>query len=259
MEFKTELRQIADNFGLGEYPQELELFYEAQKGSTAPACDLPTIRDLQEKYDLFGEYYDLVVQSAEMINSDPDMNTWVRTAAVFHKENSMSVACKLPAPEVSENIATNFMMLHIMMPMIPESFVTMEKRGFSWEELEDSREAYKRSIATVERRTGVPALNESYFSWLNRYCRGMIFRISGFRFEIQQFPTDALWLRNRKSGQIIPLMAGEFYHDGSMRLGSKNYEDSTGSFVTTFFEDEENYFIAVVCRVYVVHIAGSGA
>lgn len=242
MENKTELRQIADNIGLGEYPQEMESFYDAQKGSTAPACDLQTIRDLQEKYDLFGGYYDLVVQSAEMINSDPDMNTWVRTAAVFHKENSMAVACKLPAPEVSENVATNFMMLHIMLPMIPESFVTMEKRGFSWEELEDARSAYKRGIAAVQRRTGIPAINQSYFSWLNRYCRAIIFKISGFWFEIKQFSSLALWLRNRKSGQIVPLMDGVFYRDGSMRLGAKNFEDADGSFVATFSEDEENYF-----------------
>lgn len=242
MEEITALRKIANNIGLGEYPQELEPFYERQKESMEPACDLQLIQALQEKYDLFGDYYNLVVQSAEMINADPDLNTWVRTAALFHKENSMSVACKLPGPDISENVATNFMLLHIMMPMIQEAFKLMEERGFSWEELEDARGAYKSGIASVARRTGTPGMNNSYFSWLNRYCRAMIFRISGFRFEIQQFPAPALWIRNRKSGQILPLMDALFYRDGSMRLGAKNFEDPEGSFEANFSEDEQNYY-----------------
>ena len=141
MEVKTELRQIADRIGLGEYPVELEAIYEAQKGSTAKACDLALIESLQEKYDLFGEYYDLVKQSAEEINADPAMNAWVRVAAQFHKEVDKATAMKLPVPNVPEKVATDFMMLHIMMPMIPESFDAMEKRGFTWDELEDARRA----------------------------------------------------------------------------------------------------------------------
>ncbi len=242
MEVKTQLRQIVDRIGLGEYPEELEKYYAADSGNTAPACDLALIDRLQEKYDLFGEYYDLVVQSAKEINADPDMNTWVRVAAQFHKENDKAIVCKLPVPNVSENVATNFMMLHIMMPMIPESFQKMEARGFNWEELEDARRAYKSGISVVRRQTGTPAMNKTYFSWLNLYCRALIFKISGFWFEVRQFPAQALWIRNRTSGQIVPLMKAAFHRDGTMILGSKNYEDTDGSFVTEYSEDEENFY-----------------
>ena len=242
MEMKTELRQIADRIGLGEYPVELEAIYEAQKGSTAPACDLQLIESLQEKYDLFGEYYDLVKQSAEEINADPAMNTWVRVAAQFHKEVDKATAMKLPVPNVPEKVATDFMMLHIMMPMIPESFDAMEKRGFTWDELEDARRAYKSGLSVVRRQTGTPAMNKTYFSWLNLYCRAQIFKIAGFWFEVRQFPAQALWIKNKENGQIVPLMKATFYRDGTMWLGAKNFEDAEGSFATEFSEDEENFY-----------------
>ena len=242
METKTALRLIADRIGLGEYPEELESYYSADAGNTAPACDLELIAHLQEKYDLFGEFYDLVVQSAREINADPDMNTWVRVAAKYHKEHDKAAAMKLPVPAISENVATNFMMLHIMMPMIPESFDKMEARGFTWDELDDARRAYKSGIGVVRRQTGTPAMNKTYFSWLNLYCRALIFKISGFWFEVRQFPAQALWLRNRLSGQIVPLMKSTFHRDGTMILGSKNYEDAEGSFVAEYAEDEENFY-----------------
>lgn len=242
MEAKTELRQLADRIGLGEYPVELEEFYEAQKGSTAPACDLELIRELQKKYDLFGEYYDLVLESAEQINADPDMATWVKAAAQFHKVNDKATVVKLPVPKISENVATNFMMLHIMMPMIPESFAKMEARGFTWDELDDARRAYKSGISVVRRQTGIPAMNLTYFSWLNLYCRAMIFKISGFWFELKQFPAQALWIKNRETGKLLPLVKGVFHREGTMILGSKNYEDPEGSFVAEYSEDAENFY-----------------
>ena len=242
METITELRQIADRIGLGEYPPELEAIYEAQKGSTAKACDLDVIASLQEKYDLFGDYYELVVQSANEINADPDMNTWVRVAAQFYRENDRTTANKLPVPALPAKVVTDFMMLQIMMPMIPESFAAMEKRGFTWDELDDARRAYKSGISVVKRQTGTPAVNKTYFSWLGLYARAEIFKISGFWFEVRQFPAQALWIKNKENGQILPLMKATFYRDGTMLLGAKNYEDAEGSFVTEFTEDEENFY-----------------
>ena len=147
---KTELRRLADRLGLGEYPVELEAVYEAQKGVSTPACDLTLIDSLQQKYALFGDYYDLVKQSAQQINADPDLNMWVTVAAKFHKGNDKTTACKLPVPTLDGKLVNDFMMLHIMMPMIPDSFQSMEERGFSYEEMADARNAYKGGMCIVK-------------------------------------------------------------------------------------------------------------
>lgn len=239
---QTELRQLADRLGLGEYPPELEKVYEEQKCCTAPACDLSLIDSLQKEYDLFGEFYELVRQTARQINADNDLNAWVRAAAQFHQDNERATACQLPVPSLDGRQVMDLMMLHIMMPMIPDSFTKMEKRGFSWDEMADARNAYKGGMRIVQRQIGRPAVNKTYFHWLNLYCRALIFKVAGFWFEVRQFPPQALWLRNRETKQIIPLMKGTFCRDGSMVLGSKNYEDPEGAFPAEFSEDAENFY-----------------
>lgn len=240
---KTTLRQIADRLCLGAYPAELETVYQNQQGCATPACDLALIDTLQKKYNLFAEFYDLVKQSAEEINADPDLNTWVRTAAKFHRENDKETACKLPVPDMPETPAQHFMMLHIMMPMIEEGFSTMAARGFSQDTLEDMKTAFSSAIRTVEKRTGKPGINKIYFSWLNLYCRGEIFKTGGFWFEVRKHAPSAFWLRNRQTKRLLPLMLKTpFFRDGTMPLGAKNYEDPAGSFPTEVEEDAENYY-----------------
>ena len=239
---RTELRQLADWLGLGEYPPEMEKVYREQRCCTAPACDLSLIDSLQTEYDLFEEFYDLVKQTARQINADEDLNAWVRAAAQFHKDSDMATACKLPVPALDGRPVMDLMMLHIMMPMIPDSFAKMEKRGFSWEEMTDARNAYKGGMRIVQRQIGRPAINKTYFHWLNLYCRALIFKVAGFWFEVRKFPPQALWLRNRETKQIVPLMKSTFCRDGSMVLGSKNYEDPEDAFTAEFSEDAENFY-----------------
>lgn len=237
-----EFRAIAEKLGLCPYPEELDRIYAEMSDADVPACDIALIDSLQEKYDLFEEFYDLVRQTAQEINSDKALNAWVRVSAQFHKESNMAEAFQLPMPILNGSPVKDLMMLHIMMPMIPDSFAKMEKRGFSWEEMADARNAYKGGMRIVQRQIGRPAINKTYFHWLNLYCRALIFRVAGFWFEVRQFPLQALWLRNRETKQIVPLMKGTFCRDGSMVLGSKNNEDPEDAFTTEFSEDAENFY-----------------
>ena len=239
METITKLGQIACRLELGDYPPELEAYYQ---DSDAPGCDLELICRLQETYGLFAEFYDTVVRTAEQINGDPDLNTWVRTAAKFYRENEKQLADKLPVPDIGDDEVRNFMMLHILMPTIPDGFASMQARGFSWDEQEDMRLAYAGGMRIVEKQTGHPGVNKSYYSWLGIYARGQIFKTEGFWFQLRKFPPDVLWLRNRKTGDIMPLMGGTFCSDGSLLLGSKNAEDPTEAFAAEYSEDAENYY-----------------
>ena len=236
------LRQIADRLGLGEYPEAMEEIFESQKNCTEPACDLTEIHRLQEKYDLFGEFYDLVKESAEKINADPEFSAYVRAAIQYNKQSDRMTAIKLPSPQMTGRIETDFMMLHITIPMVEASFQELTRRGFTWEQQEDARGVYKRSIRIVQGRTDHPGINAGYFSWLALYCRAEIFMTGGFWFEIKQLYARALWIRNGKSGQLLPLMQGRFYRDGTMMVGAKGFEDQTDSFVAEYSEDEENFY-----------------
>jgi len=241
MEEKTQLRQIADRLGLGEYPEAMEAIFEAQKGSTEPACDLAVIDRLQEKYDLFEEFYDIVKESAEKINADPELNAYVRTAIQFNKESNVATALKLPGPAISGKPELDLMLFHVVMPMIEASFEKRDRLGFTWEEQKDAREIYKKAIREVQNSTGHPGVRQGNLTRFGLYSRAEIYSHAGFLFEIKPLYARALWIRNRQTGQVLPLVKGRIHRDGVMFVGAKGYDDQTDSFVADFSEDEEKF------------------
>jgi len=240
----TELRAIADRLKLGEYPELLEEIFESQKGSTAPACDLALIESLQQEHNLFGKYYDLVKKAALGINTDSDMNLWVRTAAQYCLQSDGYVmAKKLPIPNRDGSLERDFLMLMVMLPRIPMGFKRLTDHGFSKEELWDMENAFISGMSIVEEQSGRPGIDGVYYGWLFLYLQGNIFRVDTMQFELRNLPGNILWLKNRESGHIMPVMIkGTFHRSGKMPLGALNYEDPEDSFKTTFREDAENYY-----------------
>ena len=243
-ENKTELRRIADRLQLGEYPEELETIFEEQRGSKLPACDIGLIDALQQEHDLFGRFYEIVKKTACAVNSDPDMSLWVRAAAQYCRTcGSTAMAKKLPVPVADGSPQRDFMMLFVMLPTIPDGFQSLQDHGFSKEELWDMENAFKSGISIVEEQTGRPGVNSVYYGWLNLYIRGLIFRVDTMQFELRSLPGNILWLKNRETGNIVPVsVKGTFHRSGVMPLGSLNYEDPEGAFKADFREDEENFY-----------------
>jgi hypothetical protein len=238
----TELRKLADSLHLGEYPQGLEQAYEEVKNKNYPACDLALIDSLQEQYSVFGKYYEDVRKSAEEINADPVRSEWVRAAVKFVLSAPHDEAYKMPAPPQDGTLATDYLMMHLLIPQIPKSIAEYLRRGFTMEEIKESLRSYAGSTYMVGVLTGRPGINKLYYGWLTHYAKTRIFKTHGLQFELKKFPPTAIWLRNRQTKKVVPVMLlGTFHASGIQRLGSAGYEDADGSFRVTFTEDEENY------------------
>lgn len=244
MENKITLREVADRLGFATYPEEMETIFESQQGSNAPACDLALIDALQQEHDLFGRFYDIIKKAAVGINADPDMSLWVRAAAQYCRTcGGYTPAMKVPVPVFDGTPEKDFMMLFVMLPTIPDGFQSLIDHGFSKAELWDMENAFKSGISIVEKQIGRPGVTRVYYSWLNLYIRGCIFRVDTMQFELRNLPGNVLWLKNRETGHIMPVMVkGTFHRSGVMPLGALNYEDPEGSFKVTAGENEENYY-----------------
>lgn len=241
---KTELRMIADRLKLGEYPELMEEIFESQKGSKIPACDMALIDRLQQEHNLFGKYYELVKKAALGINADPDMNLWVRAAAEYClRSDGYVMAKKLPVPTRDGSLELDFMMLCVMLPRIPVGFKNLTDHGFTKEELWDMENAFISGMSIVEEQSGRPGIDGVYYGWLFLYLQGNIFRVDTMQFELRNLPGNVLWLKNRETGHIMPVMTkGTFHRSGVMPLGALNYDDPENSFKVSFEEDEENYY-----------------
>ncbi len=240
---RVQLRKIADQIGIGKYPEELEQLYEKLPETDTPACDLELIDGLQSQYDVFGQYYALVRALAEKVNADPARSAWVKLGAAFIASSSLEQARRLPVPAPDGTALTAMLPLYILITQIPSSIRLYKSQGVEETELRGYLAAYKSGIRIVESQTGIPGINGVYYGWLLHFAKAEIFKTGGLQFEIRTLPAAAIYLRNRKSRQILPIMCkGIFHASGIQVLGSRCYEDESGAFAADFEEDGQAYW-----------------
>lgn len=236
-----EFCDIARLSGMEEYPKAMEAYYDPE--ATAPACDLALIESLQCAYDMFGAYYPLVRQYGEMLNADKIRSAWVRTAVAYCRAVDFDLAKALPVPQQDGTVYTSMLPLYILVAQIPDSIEKYRSRGFSEDEIKTHVKVYKGSIAFVEDHTGLPGIDARYFGWTMHFIKAQIIEVEGLQFEMRKLPGQAVYLRQKASGKVLPVMAGgTFCKTGVQALGSAGYTDAEGAFTCTFREDSENYY-----------------
>lgn len=239
-----ELRQIADTLNLGEYSQELDEIHAVLPENDAPACDLEAIDKLQADYNTFGEFYELVRAIAIEINADPVRSRWIRVASVYAKDHSRKEVNRIPVPKADGTVVTSMLPLYILVSMLPSAVEEYRRRGFSEKEIGLVMHRIWDGMRIVKRQTGMPGINKTYFTWQTLFAKARIFEFEeGLQFEMKKVHGAATYIRNKTTGQIVPLVSqGMVHHTGLQMLGSIGYEDEEGAFEATFSEDEENIY-----------------
>lgn len=237
------LSQIAAKLGICQYPAEMDRVFETVKNDPAPACDLQAIENLQKEYDLFGQFYTDVVETANAINEDAVYRLWVKTAVAFGKQCSIKQLKDIPVPPVQDSKVLDYLPVQILIGLIPDSIREYENRGFSDKESCSLLDSYKRSLGIVEKLQGRPGYNTVYFRWQSIFAKAAIFEAEGMQFELFQLPDSAVYLKNNQSGEIVAVFTEGLFHASAMQMvGSQGYEDAEGAFSVAFEEDEENYY-----------------
>lgn len=237
-----EFREIAEKLGFEKYPEALDEIYASMSEDNTPACDLALIDKLEQDMEMFGRYYQLVRRTAEQINNDPLRSVWVKVAAKFALESTSKIAKTIPSPRSDGTEVTDMLPLHIMIPQLPGAIEEYYRRGFSYEEVKGLMKDFEDSIGILEKLWGRPCINALYFGWLHHYTKVEIFITGGYWFELTTVKPNAMWLRNRQTGEIVCVPCrGTFDPTGSQVVGSMNYEDPTGSFTVSVTEDDEKF------------------
>ena len=233
--------EIAASVGIKEYPVAMESYYDPT--DKMPACDLQTIFDLQQQYHMFGDYYELVKEYGEKLNGDENRSAWVRTAVAFCRAGDFNQAKSVPVPTADGTLMTSMLPFYILAAQIPDSLAEYRRRGFREEELEEHYKVYRDSLGIVENHTGLPGTNALYYGWDTHFIKAQIFFTEGLQYEMRKLPDQAVYLREKTTGQILPVMtSGTFHRTGTQILGSAGYADPEGAFTCTFREDAENFY-----------------
>lgn len=235
------LRTIADAIGItDEFVPELEEIYATLPQDDTPACNLAAIDKLQADYDTFGEFYELVRAVAIQINNDDNRSAWIKTAAIYAKDRTRKEINRIPVPNADGTVVTSLLPLYILISMLPSAVEEYRRRGFSEKEIQLVMHRIWDGLRIVKKQTGMPGINQTYFTWQTLFAKARIFELEeGLQFELRKVYGDAVYIRNKKSGQIIPVIyQGAVHRSGLHMLGSIGYEDSEGAFDAAFDEDD---------------------
>lgn len=232
---------VAKMVGVENYPEKMAGFYDESDQSVA--CDLSLIDSLQQEYRLFGTYYELVKEYAMRCNESAAHSAWVRTAAAFAKASDFYQAKSIPAPLPDGTQLTSILPFYILVAQMPGSIAEYRRRGFSDDEMRDLFSVYRGSLSAVEKRTGMPGLDTTLFAWDTFFIKVRIFKVGGLQFELKKLPDRAVYLREKATGRVVPLMCNGTYHpSGVQMIGSAGYDDTTDAFTCHFREDDAHYY-----------------
>lgn len=238
------LREIADSIGIGDYMSELDTIYASMPETDTPACDLDVIDKLQTEYNTFGQFYELVRAVAIQINGDKNRSAWIKTAAAFSKDNTRELVNRIPVPTPDGTVVTSLLPLYILISMLPCAVEEYRRRGFSEKEIGLVMHRIWDGMRIVKKQTGMPGINKTYFTWQTLFAKAQIFELEeGLQFELKKVQEDVVYIRNKTTGQIIPVInQGMVHRNGLHMLGSIGFEDEDGAFEAAFREDDKNIY-----------------
>ena len=247
------LLEIAKEIGCRKYetmPEEMNAYYPLPEDRKNELCSIQMIEHLQERFELFGDYFEEVKKRWEAIEKDELRKTWVDVASLYMIDNEYEKITKIPVPEHDGTEAGDLIQLFIHVPSIEAAYESYVKRGFDEEEALGYMKSYYRNVDHTTRDiVGRLSLIGMYFRWLCLYTKARLFRYKGFNFELHNWSLSYV-IKNKESGEILPLSKNLKYHRSGEVLGSAGAEDEEGSWEADF-EETDDAFIghpAVNCK-----------
>ena len=228
-----DLRKIADSLGISNYPADLE------QATPVDVCDLELIEHIHKEYNIFREHYEDVINGAKALKNDPDRYIWAQYACGYMMGLSLEEAKKFPLP--MEEGEGDILPLLIHLPMIPASAKVYAQRGFTEEEISKLMDAYYGCAKGIFNKTGTFGLDLRFHRWMLIYAKSLIFMHMGFNIEVLSFPEGALVLKNKQTGEVLPLIWDESIHKSGNILGSAGYEGCCGAPFATISETGDGF------------------
>ena len=239
---EMKLSFIAEKAGIEKYPEAMDTFFENFSVPEGPACELELVDKLQEGYELFGDFYELTRAIGIELNNDEYRSLWVKIATAYCMRGGVDEMKVVPVPNKDGRVISSMLPLYIHIPMIPLAIAEYRQRGFSEEEITRLMRAYRGTIRTVKNYTGLPGLDKTYHWWMTIYTKARLYQTEGLQYQLSAFPSNVLYLKNKQTGEILPILVkGTVHRTGENLLGSQYFKDEEGAFEVTFSEDDEKF------------------
>lgn len=234
-----DISQALVDLNITSYPDDFIDF--CNKYTPVSICDKNLIEKLDSEYDFLGKYKAPLLECLEIVKSNEALVTYGGYAAKYLTECTIDDTRKVVVPIHQEDTVLRFYPLLVLCATLPYGIEKYKTRGFTKEEIYDSiHTSFIQRIDKAYTDNGKQGLDYGAYSWLRLYTVAGVFKAGIFNVTPRENFDKILAIKNKLSGQIIPLAEGEFHKSG-YPLGSEGYTDEEGSFELSFEEREDSF------------------
>ena len=234
---------IAKKLALNQYPQEWDNWYDNTKSHEDTGLSLSALQDLQNRYSLFGTYYQDVVAGFEDLRRDALRSAWVYVACKHYMEHDMESCSKIPVPITDGTPAGDMAALFPLIVSVEDNIQSYYRRGFSDVEVNTYLDAYRGSIRATCSQTGRPGINPLYYRWTLYFAKAQMFPVGCFNFQIARVPNNVSVLQNVDTGKLIIALDQFLFHANGMPVDTNEDPNEPGNYNLRFDETDEDFLV----------------
>lgn len=232
--------EIAESVGIKKISPSFKQFSET--ASPISICDKRVIEELEAKYSFLGEYKKPLLECLKLTEKETNLATYGAYAASYMAKNNIESGRKIGVPIFDEDTVMRYYPLLVLSAVLPSGIEKYKSRGFSEEEIYSAiHPSFKVRINRAYIDNKKQGLDISAFSWLRLYAIAGVFPAGSFNVTPKYFGSGPLIIKNRITGEIVPLLSGTFHRTG-MPIACDGFNDSEGAFEADVSESEDAFF-----------------
>ena len=241
------LKDIARELNIEKYPEEFDKIYDTAKLDYS-FCDTEKINAFNDRFDVFKEHTDSVLEAAKAIAENKALSTYCAVIGEYMKDlTSSRIAAVVPLPKVNLGIATDMFALFPLLSATDDWTRRYEEHGFSHDEIKDMYKVIYISLNLSKISIGKSAFTPTYYDWTLLYTYCEIFDVGSFNFQFVKLTSKVIALKNKKTGKHVVMMTERDFHRNGRVLGTPGFEDTEGSFNAEFSETEDAFTGHLAC------------
>ncbi|HBN82211.1 MAG TPA: hypothetical protein DDZ89_00020 [Clostridiales bacterium] len=243
-------KELMDRLNVAQYPKRWDDLFEptreklVQYGGIFPSQEF--IRDQQDRYQLFQEILDVILDAAKRLEANPVLTqyTVLLNLAMEDRQAFKMELSAFEPPSASEGediIPYEFVLLFAVLPTIDNADRVMREHGVPDDIRFSTRTSYEECTKGVKKRTGRYGFDKRYFRWIQHYIDVDLLRIGRLNFEMRTRLRGPIYVMENHKKDLCMLMTGVRLHREGLILGIPGYTDEEGAYDADFVMTDE-YF-----------------
>jgi len=182
-----------------------------------------------------------VLKGLNEIKEDEDLYTYGRVMCEYIKTSTSFEARHVPMPPLDETLKRDVFAALVMLTLFPMCEELYLSHGYTKADIKPVLCKVYDSMNGCKNDFGRPAMTMGQYNWNLIFIYAEMFDHDCFEYQFRAFYGGAIILKNKNSGEFVPMMIENTFHRNGLVLGSGGAEDEEGSFDAQYQETDDAY------------------